>query len=82
MKDTKYYLILKQTVGKEEDGKYYLFQDGSWEPDTNWVIMDRLMGFDPSEPPDSPYRIGCTDVLEQIEDISMEKAMMLTGGIK
>ena len=73
----KYYLILKCQVGKEEDGKYYLFKNGKWERDIEHVILDRLFGFDPSEPPGSPYGYGCTSIMEEIEEISYEKALEL-----
>ena len=39
--------------------------------------MDHLMGYDPSEPPDSPYAIGSTDVLDEIEEISKAKAIRI-----
>lgn len=28
------------------------------------------MGYDPSEPSDSPYGISCTDIMDDIEEIS------------
>ncbi len=78
-----YYLILDRSVGKqEENGWYYLFQNGEWQWDANNEIFERLIGYDPSEPPDSPYGIGCTDILDEIEEISYEKAIELTGGIE
>ncbi len=40
--------------------------------------MDHLVGYDPSEPEDSPYRFGSTDVLMEMDEISKEKAMCLT----
>ena len=79
----KYYLILERTVGKqEENGWYYIFKNREWQWDANNEIFGRLIGYDPSEPPDSPYGIGCTDILDEIEEISYEKAMELTGGIE
>ncbi len=79
----KYYLILERTVGKqEENGRYYVFRNGEWQLDVKNEIFERLIGYDPSEPPDSPYGIGNTDILDEIEEISYEKAMMLTGGIE
>ena len=78
-----YYLILKRTVGKqEENGSYYIFRDGEWQLDSENEIFERLIGYDPSEPPGSPYGIGCTDILNEIEEISREKAMELTGGVE
>ena len=53
-----YYLIFDNLLGKKEDGKYYLYGENGWERDDNSVIMDHLMGYDPSEPPGSPYGIG------------------------
>ncbi|MBQ5356411.1 MAG: hypothetical protein IIU08_11135, partial [Clostridia bacterium] len=51
-------------LGKKEDGKYFLFQNAKWVPDENHVIMDLLVGFDPSEPEDSPYRFGSGTVFD------------------
>ena len=75
-----YYLIKGRFVGKREGYKVFIFDDG-WKSNTECLIMDHLMGFDPSEPPDSPYRIGNTCVLEEIEEISYETAMGFTGGV-
>ena len=63
-----YYLILDCIVGKKEDGRYFLFRNDRWLPDTESVIMDRLAGYDPSEPPDSPYRFGNGSVMDEIEE--------------
>ena len=76
----KYYLILKRIVGRESGGGYSIFRHGQWEPDTEWMIMDRLMGYDPSEPPDSPYGIGNTAVMDEIEEITCQEAVRYTGG--
>ena len=37
--------------------------------------MDHLVGYDPSEPADSPYAIGNTSIIDEIEEISFDKAM-------
>ena len=79
-KNTRYYLIRKRTVGKWESGNYYFFEDGAWKHDLKSEILGLLIGFDPSEPPGSPYAIGCLDVLDKIENITREKALQLTGG--
>lgn len=78
----RYYLILDSIVGKEESGSYYLFRNGDWEPDLQSMIRDRLVGFDPSEPTDSPYRFGNGSVMAEIDEIPYEQAMELTGGVK
>lgn len=75
--NTTYYLILNKQLGKEEDGKYYLYTNGSWVPDTKSSILGRLMGFDPSEPADSPYAMGNMDIMDTIEPITEQKAREL-----
>ena len=73
--NTTYYLILNKQLGKEEDGKYYLYTNGSWVPDTKSTILGRLMGFDPSEPADSPYAMGNMDIMDTIEPITEQQAI-------
>lgn len=72
--NTTYYLILNKQLGKEEDGKYYLYTNGSWVPDTKSTILGRLMGFDPGEPADSPYAMGNIDIMDTIELITEQQA--------
>ena len=79
--DARYYLILGRRLGKKDGGKYFILRDGAWAQDDNNEIMDRLMGYDPSEPPESPYGIGSTDVMDEIEEISYEQARVLSGGV-
>ena len=73
--NTTYYLILNKQLGKEEDGKYYFYTNGSWVPDTKSTILGRLMGFDPSEPADSPYAMGNMDIMDTIEPITEQQAL-------
>ena len=42
----KYYLLYDKTVGKEEEGKYYIFEKGIWKEDEENSIVDALMGLD------------------------------------
>ena len=73
--NTTYYLILNKQLGKEEDGKYYLYTNGNWVPDTKSTILGRLMGFDPCEPADSPYAIGNMDIMDTIKPITEQQAI-------
>ena len=73
--NTTYYLILNRHLGKEEDGKYYLYTNGNWVPDTKSTILGRLMGFNPSEPADSPYAMGNMDIMDTIEPITEQQAL-------
>ncbi|MCC8046582.1 MAG: hypothetical protein LIP12_14020 [Clostridiales bacterium] len=74
---TAYYLIEDYCLGKEEAGRYYLYQNGKWEPDTENRIMDHKVGFDPLEPEDSPYRFGNYSVMAEMQEISENEAISL-----
>lgn len=80
-KSVHYYLIRDRIVAKREENekhiKDYLFRDGKWVEDAGWVVMDHLVGYDPSEPEGSPYRFGSTDILMEMEEISEKDAMSL-----
>ena len=77
---TTYYLIWDSVVGKQEEGRYYIFRNGQWEPDTDSIIRDRLVGYDPSEPPGSPYGFGNGSVMAEMDEISYDEALKLIGG--
>ena len=76
---TKYYLIQGRLLGKKESGGYYLYKEGKWHPDKENAIMDRLWGYDPSEPPGSPYVIGNTSIMDEIEEIQFDRAREYLG---
>ena len=76
---TRYYLILGCIVGKEDNGDYYIHRQGHWVEDSDYMIMDRLIGYDSSEPPESPYGIGNSDVMDEIEEITCEMAVKYIG---
>ena len=80
-KDVYYFRVWKSVIGKRvKRGEYYddyLFKSGKWIVDDEYVIMDHLMGFDPTEPEDSPYRIGSTSVFMEMDEISEETAISL-----
>ena len=80
MNETRFFLICDYLIGKEEGGVFFLFRDRKWVLDTKNIIMDRLIGYDASEPADSPYAIGCTSVMDEIEEITYDEAKRLTGG--
>ena len=77
-KNTTYYLICNRIIGKrEKDSGYhdYLYKDKGWIPDKDCVIMDHLVGYDPYEPADSPYKFGNLSIMDKIEEISYEEVM-------
>lgn len=62
-------------LGKEEDYVPYLYKPGKgWVVDNDNVLMDRIMGFDESEPAKSPYKTGNTSIMELVEEISQKEA--------
>ena len=74
-KTVKYYRIIPlNRIGRKTESGYELYRNGQWEQDREHLISDRLMGYDPSEPPDSPYGIGNTEIMREIEEISLEEA--------
>lgn len=75
-KNITYYLIRDSRLGKREGNKYYLFRNGKWIEDDKNYIQDHLLGFDPSEPEDSPYRFGGSTVMD-IDEITEEDAKTL-----
>ena len=80
MEETKtvYYLIYDCVIAKRDmEADYdrdYIFREGKWVEDSDHVVMDHLVGYDPSEPEDSPYRFGSTSVLMEMDEISFEQA--------
>ena len=76
---TTYYLIRERLVGKREyetDGfTDYLFLEGRWTFDSSMTILKYLMGFDETEPEDSPYAVGNSDIMDEIQEIPEEDAM-------
>lgn len=78
-KKTVYYLIHDKVIAKrEKDGDYdrdYILRAGRWVEDSDHVITDHLVGYDPSGPVDSPYRFGSISVLMEIDEISEEQAI-------
>ncbi|MBR2749984.1 MAG: hypothetical protein IKD90_02480 [Clostridiales bacterium] len=76
--DIKYYLIRGKTLAKREEGyNCFLFNDGKWDWDEKNVLLDRLVGYDPDEPDDSPYKTGSSCVMNEIEELTFEEAMRI-----
>ncbi len=62
-------------LGKEEDYVPYLFKPGKgWVVDNDNILMDRVMGFDDSEPDNSPYKIGNSSTMDLVKEISQKEA--------
>lgn len=74
------YLLLGddyKTLFIEDDEQLYSirydFDSGEWRPGGNELFNNRI-GFDDSEPEDSPYRYGNSSCMKSITEISHEEA--------
>ena len=80
IKKMKYYLLKDSgLVAKGDEWHYWIYYDYEWHKDTESIVRGKLIGYDPSEPADSPYAIGSTSIMNEIEQISYEKAMHIIG---
>ena len=75
--DVTYYLMYGSKLGKYDNGRYLLYIDNQWVKDEDYVIFGMLNGYDPYEPEGSPYGWGSLSVMDNIEEISEEKALSL-----
>ena len=69
-----YRIIPLNQIGRKTESDYELYRNGQWVQDEEHLISDRLIGYDPSEPLGSPYGIGNTEIMREIEEISPEEA--------
>lgn len=75
------YYLLKDSglVARRSGFTCWIYRNFRWNRDTENKVMDKLMGFDPSEPADSPYAFGSTSVMDDVEEISYQEAMDIIG---
>jgi len=65
-----YYIKDLKLYGKAEGLDCYLWDGTKWCKDNEWVIQDRLCGFDDTADADDPYGFGDTEVLNSIVKIT------------
>jgi len=71
---TYYHIKDLDLLGKEEDYVPYLYKPGKgWVVDNDNILMDRVMGFDDSEPGSSPYKIGNSGTMDLVKEISQKE---------
>ncbi|CDB39523.1 unknown [Azospirillum sp. CAG:260] len=72
---TQYYYIKSKNLFAMSKGLFdnYLYKNDKWVEDTQNLVSDRLMGYDPTEANDSPYKIGNTDIMDDIEKITEDE---------
>ena len=80
---TTYYLIQGNTLGKsEKDAEgfaFFVFEDGKWAPDSDNVILEYLMSYNPWVKSGSPYGSGNVRFMDKVEEISKEEALRMIG---
>ena len=74
MKEQYYEITDLKQIGRKADGVMQVYKDGEWVADRDHLLMDRLMGYDPAEPSDSPYGIGNTEIMKTVHRISLAAA--------
>jgi len=69
-------------VGKMDDYVYYIYdKEKGWIVDNRHLISDRLFGYDEFEEPNSPYKIGNSDMMSRVEEITEEEANKLIAAM-
>lgn len=75
----KVYLIENNRLFCVCNNETFEFKNNEWIKANNNEITDRLMGYDSSEPRDSPYAIGNTDILSTIKELTQEQVIERYG---
>ena len=77
--DWKFYLISDKRLFCYCEGMAYEYINDKWEEADGREILNRLIGYDPYEPDDSPYKTGNLEILEQIKKLSQEEVIEKYG---
>lgn len=78
----QYYILENRGIlarGRNFRFEIYDFIKRVWVEDSEHIVSDALMGYDPSEPEGSPYGIGNTSIMAEVKSVSREDAMCLIG---
>ena len=71
---SQYYKIIDKNLVGLQDGMFdcsIFHPEKGWEKDTDNILMDRIIGYDED-------RIGSSDMMTRIEEITEEEANKLT----
>ena len=68
-----WYLIDNHILGKMDSLGCFIFNNGHWEEDTNNLIVDCILGYDPTE--EGPYALGNTEIMGRIQEITEIEAI-------
>lgn len=73
---TYYYISDLNKVGKEEEFIPYIYDKiRGWVVDQSNILIDRILGYEDTEPEDSTYRLGNLNMLDRITEITEEEAL-------
>lgn len=78
-KDCKFYLVENNRLFCTYNNETFELKNNEWIKANNNEITDRLMEYDSSEPSDSPYAIGNTDIMSSIKELTLEKTIEKYG---
>ena len=74
---TYYRVKYNGMIAKGDGLEYWIYDKGKWIKDEESMISDMINGYDPYEPPGSPFAFSSTSIMDEIEEITYEKAMDL-----
>lgn len=75
MNDMKFYIIDNNRLLCTNRIETFEYINNNWIERDNSEITDRLLGFDSSEPNDSPYVIGNTEIMESIKELTFSQVV-------
>ncbi len=77
--ECKFYLVENNRLFCTYNNETFELKDNEWIKANNNEITDRLMGYDSSEPSDSPYDIGNIDIMSSIKELTLEETIEKYG---
>lgn len=75
----KFYLVENNRLFCVINNQTFELINNEWIKTNNSKITGRLMGYDSSEPSDSPYAIGNTDIMSSIKELTLEETIEKYG---
>ena len=75
----KFYLVENNRLFCVINNQTFELINNEWSNSSNNEIMDRILGYDSSEPSDSPYAIGNTDIMSSIKELTLEETIEKYG---
>lgn len=77
--ECKFYLVENNRLFCTYNNETFELKNNEWIKANSNEITDRLMGYDSSEPSDSTYAIGNTDIMSSIKELTLEETIEKYG---